>query len=57
MIYYIKHSETHKKLEINKQINLKKIMLFFKKNQKNHNMIIKTESAFSILIDSEIEKI
>ena len=29
MIHCIKYSETHKKLEINEQVDLKKIMFFF----------------------------
>ena len=34
MIHYVKHSKTHEKLEINEQINLKKMMFFFKEIKK-----------------------
>jgi len=34
MIHCVKHSETHKKLEINEQVNLRKMMFFFEKLQK-----------------------
>ena len=31
MIYYVKYSKTCKKLKINEQVNLKKMMFFFEK--------------------------
>ena len=55
MIYYVKHLKICKKLKINEQINLKKIMIFFKKI-KNHNIMIEIEFVFSILINSRIKK-
>jgi len=56
MIHCIKYLKMHKKLEINKQIDLKN-NVFFWKITNNNNMIIKVESAFSISASLEVEKI
>ena len=56
MIYYIKHLKKCKKLKIDRQMNLRKMIFSHEKLQKN-SMITEAESVFSVLASSEAEKV